>query len=143
MKFIGCSGRYYLLGREVRSAIKAGMGRLCIFREVLVVWGRVGLGWLRVRSIMKWSEKGGPIVSLVMILLVLGEIMRSSILPWTWVGEVMCCIRLKEVSRLLRDWVEGGLGKLKSPNIMVLGDIVCRKRWNSSRNGSMEGEGGR
>ena len=58
-------------------------------------------------------------------------------------GEVTCWIRLKEVSRLLRDRIEGGLGKLKSPNIMVLGDIVCRKRRNSSRNGSMEREGGR
>ena len=66
-----------VVGREERSVINAGMGRLCIFREVLVVRGRVGLGWLRLMNIMKWSDKGGPIVRLVMILLVLGEIMRS------------------------------------------------------------------
>ena len=66
-----------------------------------------------------------------------------NILPWTCAGEVTCWIRLKEVSILFRDRVEGGLWKLKSPNIMVLEDIVCRKRRNSSRNGSMEVEGGR
>ena len=91
----------------------------------------------------KWSEKSGPMEWSVTILLVLGEIIRSKVLPWIWLGEVMCCTRLNEVSNLFKDWIIGGLGMLKSISMIVLEVILGINRLNSSRNELMLGEVGR
>ena len=76
-------------------------------------------------------------------LLVLEEIIRSKVLPWTWVGEVTCCSRLNEVSSLFKDWIIGGLGMLKSPSMIVLEVILGINELNSSRNKLMLAEVGR
>ena len=76
----------------------------------------------------KWSEKSGPMEWSVTILLVLGEIIRSKVLPWTWVGEVTYYTRLNEVRNLFKDWIIGVLGMLKSPSMIVLEMIVGRNK---------------
>ena len=65
---------------------------------------------------------------------------RSSQWPWTWVGKLTCCFRLKHVRisfNLLVFPFELSRCKLKSPNIYKLScsEIMFSSRsWNSSKN---------
>ena len=58
-------------------------------------------------------------------------------------GEVTCCERLKLVRRSVRGLSTcGKTGMLKSPSMMVLGDILGRSVASSSRNDEIELDGG-
>ena len=55
------------------------------------------------------------------ILFVLWDIIRSIILPRSWVGEVTCCERLKLVRRSVRGLSTcGKTGMLKSPSMVTI-----------------------
>ena len=73
----------------------------------------------------KWLEKSGPMEWSDTILLVFGEIIRSKVLPWTWVGEVTCLTRLNEVSLYKLKYIQLFIGNICCRNIIITIYNIC------------------